>query len=530
MMAHCSNNNYTVNNIRFYGVGYGLQGSTGPSGAQGATGAVDTDLIRNIGLNAYILDADLAGTYVGATRTVTYTITLYGNSSYYNITFSYARSSGSVPSDHSTIRTSSTIYNNIYATGPQPQYVTAHNTFSYPYLFSSVPAADTYTVTMTVSTANARGSGVGSTYSKTMSLLIGASDDMGAPTLVVPLLALPTLNDGSKLKISGIEYYTSNTILTFSARSLRLNNIYNTLPSSPPDFNYITISDSASSTPTTHNTFSLQFVASPYTAFSLSPAGQNNEYYNANSFTHILNGNNLSGSLATAVQVNYFLLNAKNARTPAAGDSRLYPASTLIGYVHSGWTTSKETDIPKDQGGRTTINGISTQTRMSIIDAATATNPTIAQLTSFNKDDLTDYDPAYNPFNQKLYASNILITLASNYILPPTASFSSGTKYLVINSVTTAPLRQITLRLGSTTTSITNVFVKWVGTNGETPWYDGSIQWDSAGGCRNGSSGFNYIWQLRLNIASDSAYTGGGNIYFNIQFTGEIQMNQIVIT
>jgi hypothetical protein len=390
---------------------------------------------------------------------------------------------------------------------------------------------------MTVSTANARGSGVGSTYSKTMSLVIGASDDMGSPTITLPLSPTPSLSSGSVVRISGINYYTSSTTLTFGARSLELSNIYNTLPSNPPPtFNYITIPDSASSTQTTNSTTNLEFGAgAPYTAYSSSPINsKNTKYYNAAAFNHTLTGNNLSGSRATALQVNYSLLNALSARTPTTAGTfnRLYPPSLLIGYVHNSWTTSLESNIPKNQGGVTTIDGISTQTRMSISNAESVppTNPSLSNIVNFSATTLTNYDPAYNPFDQKLYASNLLTVLSGNYILPPTASFTSGTKYLVINAATTAPLRQLTLRLGSASTSITKVFVKWIGTNGETQWYDASIDWDSAGGCKNGTSGYNYIWQIRINIAADSTYTGGGNIYFNIQFTGEIQMNQIVIT
>jgi hypothetical protein len=101
-------------------------------------------------------------------------------------------------------------------------------------------------------------------------------------------------------------------------------------------------------------------------------------------------------------------------------------------------------------------------------------------------------------------------------------------------------LKQFTLRFGggSYTNNITNVYVKWVGGGGatETAWYNASNDWQTATGCQNGVSGFNGsishndIWQIRINTAADAGYTGGGFIYFNVQFTGVIPMNQIVIT
>ena len=518
----------------------GATGPIGPTGPQGWTGPeANTDLIRNIGLNAYILDADLAGTYAGSTGIVTYVITLYGNSSYYNLTFSYV-GSGTAPASHSTFRTSTTNYNNIYATGPQPQSVTSHNTFNYPFQFPSAPAADTYTVTMTVSTANARGSGVGSTYSKTMSLVIGASDDMGSPTITLPLSSTPSLSTGNLVRISGINYYTSTTTLTFGARSLELSNIYNILPSNPPpDFNYITISDSASSTPTTHNTFSLQFGASPYTGYNLSPTNsKNTKYYNAAAFSHTLTGNNLSGSIATALRLDYFLLNAKNARTPASSVNTLYPtAPTLIGYVHNSWTTSKETGIPKNQGG-TTIAAVTTQTRMSVPTSETVNPLQPVTLSTFSSTGMTDYDPAYNPFDGILYASGFTSSL-SNYIIPGSQPFTFNNatrKYLAINLVVTNIVKTFTLEFQcSNSLADIDVSVKWVGSGwGQQVWYNAKINSTSAGVGASAASptktGNTVTVPIRININDDSVNpSSDGNIYLIIGFTGNITTNKILI-
>jgi hypothetical protein len=366
-----------------------------------------------------------------------------------------------------------------------------------------------------------------------MSLAVGASDDMDPPTITLPLLSTPSLSIGSVVRISGINYYTSTTTLTFGARSLELSNIYNILPyNPPPDFTYITISDSASSTPTTHNTFSLQFGASPYTSYASSPTNsKNTKYYNTAAFSHTLTGNNLSGSIATALRLDYFLLNAKNARTPASSVNTLYPtAPTLIGYVHNSWTTSKETDISTKA---TTIAGISNQKRMSFPNSQA--NPlTPTSITNFsNVANLTDYDPAYNPFDGRFYASNLS---TAGYLLPTqTSTFTAGTKYLLIRVDASSRLNEFTLNLPNST-GITNLYVKWERTadsnwGSTAPWYDAKVDWQLANGASR-STPTATAFPIKINTAAFTVPDPSlpGNIYFNIQFTGTILLNDIVIT
>jgi hypothetical protein len=394
---------------------------------------------------------------------------------------------------------------------------------------------------MTVSTATAGGTGLGSTRAVIVPVTISAADTMGNPT-IGGLASLPSRSSANTVVISGVTYYTSGTVLTFAVRAFVLNNIFNVLSfyGSPPVFNYISITDTLSSTPTTDSTSNLQYQSgASYPDFPAS-SGSNATYYNKTAVTRSLSAGNLSGSRATAVRVDFALLNALSK----TATGRLYPASQLVGYV-SAWNSTLETSIPLNQGSRTTISGISSQTRMSIRDAASnpPINPSLSDIVAFVPNGLTNYDGAYNPFDENFHAATTTLatSLNTSYVLPATPSLKAdGTKYFVLRAVTTDALKQFTLRFGggSYTTNITNVYVKWVGGGGatETAWYNASADWQSATGCQNGVSGFNGtashndIWQIRINTAADATYTGGGFIYFNVQFTGVIPMNQIVIT
>lgn len=504
-------------------------GLTAITGGGGGTGG-DPNLMRNIGINAYISNADLTATYNGINNEVTYAGTLYGNSSYYDLTFAYS-SSGLSPLTSNTyyVTNNNTIYNNFSAlVNPQPPGPNPNYSFNKAFTLSnSSPAPGTYNVTLTISTANAGGVGVGSSYQTTFPLVITASDSMDPPILTFPVVS--TIAQGTSVVISGITYYGKGTTVVFNRGALVLNNIYNVI--SKPTFNYLTITDSTSSTSVTDSVTNLQYgISSPFPATS----GLNVPYFNATILTFTLNGNNISGSSATGGSIlSYALLNSVNKTR----SGRLYPLSQTIGYIDSSnWSISKERDIPLSQAGYTTIAGVTAQTRMSIPGGeSTPLTPTIGNILPFNNALLTTRDPAYNPYNGKFYASDFTIALNSTYILPSIPPFTAGTKYLLIQLTNTAALKSFTLRLGSTATDVTNVRVFWRdNVNSQNyGWYDAKIDWQLSGGCQNGFSGNSYTYQIKTNVGATDYYdtsAGGGYIYLNIEFTGSIDLNQIVVT
>ena len=193
--------------------------------------------------------------------------------------------------------------------------------------------------------------------------------------------------------------------------------------------------------------------------------------------------------------------------------------------------------IAKNQGGSTTSE-IASHSRMGIPSSeANADTPNISNLITFNSSNLNNtyqstYNSKYNPFDGFFYPGNLSSSL-TNYITPTLPTDNNSTKYLMINCVTTSPLKIFTLRLGASSQNITNVYVLWKGPTVTTSWYDASVLYNSAGGCKRGDSGENYTWQIQINSSADSSYVGdigGGNIYINIKFTGKIKMNQIVVT
>ena len=503
----------------------GPQGSTGASGVQGLQGAtgpgVETNLINNIGINAYISYATATFTYNQSTRSIAYVVTLFGNSKYYDITFTY--SGAGLPAlvgTHSTSvdNTTSTIYNNKAVTPPSTNLKV-----NYTGTFSAVIPAGTYTITITVSTANAGGVGAGSSYVISYPISI---DDIGNPTIS---FSDPTITQGTPVVISGITYYGTGTTISYAARALTLNNIYKvnsnyTLPN--PGFNYITI---ASGVTLSNSTTNLEYISggSTYADF---PAGSgvNATYYNKNPIVLTLNNTNVSGNTASGSQITRVLRNAIDYTT----SGNLHSTSKEIGYINA-WPTppTLEINIPikVSPANPRTIDGITSQTRMSFPNGQA--NPlTPSSFTDFDNTTLTNYDPAYNPFNGTLYASDLATLLNGTYLLPSSASFSFGTKYLLIRAAASSRLRAFTLNLTGST-NIEEVYVRWEGTNwGTATWYNAKVGWQSAGGASTAyPTATSFPITININDYNYNA-TGGGNIYFNIKFTGTILMNQIVIT
>ena len=543
----------TTNNILKIGDGVtcwenlqSISGGVGPSG----------NIMRNIGINAYISNADFSGSYDGVSGNINYSVTFYGNSSYYDLTFIYTGPAGTrqLPNNYCIATNNSEIYNNYplvnpagYIYGPTyppqninrpPQGNSPHYSI-YPSFPLGSPSPGVYTVTLNITTANAGGVGgvlQGAFYSTSTTISIGATDPMGPPQIN---LINSTITQGTPVYVSGIQYYGYGTIVTYTTRGYYVYDIYNILSINGFSFNYITLTDNAGSSIVSKSTNQLQYGSSPYTTFpALSGSHPNTgeNYYNSANTVFTINGSNVTNSIGYGVRLQYSLRNALSN----TNSGNYYPLNgKTIGYLNS-WSIDKETNIPLNQGGRSTISGITSQTRVSIPEnEITPLTPTIGNIASFNNQILTKFDPAYNPFDGNFYASSSILTnLNNSYILPTNPSFNSLSqpKNLLIKITNTAPLRAFNLYLGSAAVSVTNVYVYWKDTTNTINygWYNAYVDWQNPGGCQNGYSGYPYIWQIKMNNITGSNYynvnAGGGNIYLNIAFTGIIKLSDIVIT
>jgi hypothetical protein len=174
---------------------------------------------------------------------------------------------------------------------------------------------------------------------------------------------------------------------------------------------------------------------------------------------------------------------------------------------------------------------------------ATPLTPTTLQ--AFNSATLTNFDPGYNPFDRTLYGTAASFSSSlSNFLIPsgqPNPLLTADTKYLVIKTNASSRLDEFTLNIGTSATGITNVYVKWErtadikwGTN-PAPWYNAKVGWQISGGASSSTPtplGAETLFPIKINTERFSVpdRTQPGNIYFNIQFTGIISLNDIVIT
>lgn len=485
----------------------------------------ENDISRNIGLNAYINTATSIVTYEPANSRIVAVTTLYGNSSYYNLTFTLSPSI-STSTTGSLINNGSVIFNNLAPTAAPATTGNRIHTQLMP--LSTIVIGDN-TVRIDITTVNAGGIGRGSTFSLTVPIFLSAPDPMGNPTVSISPPSAPNISATNLVEISGIRYYAFGTVITFPYESLIFTNIYNIVPfpSSLP-FSFLTLTNtSGTGTPSTQNTSLIHY--NPGTipfAYSNIPLST---YYNS-VFTYTLQGSAYSSpATVTLTARNTKLLTGSTSYTGGPGFSG-------IGYIGNSWNPSFETNIPPNLNG-TTISGITSVTRVSIDNpGADAAQP--ISFRNFSPSSMSLYDPIYIPYNSRFYASNVQAAsyLASTRI-PFTVPSNTTTRFLSFRIDNTAVLQSFTLKIGRTTSipTIQNVRVKWYESarNITYGWYNAKVPYVDAGGCQNGLAN-DFTYQIRINVSDLSTYSlsngaGGGNIWINIQFTGEILLNDICI-
>lgn len=483
------------------------------------------DIARNIGLNAYINSATANVTYDPASSSITATTVLYGNSSYYNLTFGLSPSQ-TYQTTASLINNASTIFNNLAPTAAGG--TVGHRIHTHTMPLSLVSTGDN-TLQIDITTQNAGGRGQGSTFSLTVPIYITSADPMGSP--VVSIVGTLSMNVLHLTKVSGVDYYTDGTVITFPFESLTFTNIYNVIPFNPSSLpnNFLGISNSAGGGPSLVNTYMIHYnpgaVPFAYTNVPL------RTYLNTG-FTYTITG----PSYSTPIYVNLTATNTKGLSGSATYSN--------IGYIGSGWNISLETNIPLGLNG-SAIAGVTSITRVSIPSSAgSPTTPAAFQTSSDTN--VTIYDPIYLPYTQTFYASNSTAAAALSGIRMPSAFPSNeGIRFLSLQIANTAVLQSFTLKIGRPGTfnaTIQNVYVKWydssttqvINPGSKTyGWYNANIPFGDATGCQNGFANA-FTYQIKINTTDLNTYSlanraAGGNIWINIQFTGTILLNDIGI-
>jgi hypothetical protein len=120
-----------------------------------------------------------------------------------------------------------------------------------------------------------------------------------------------------------------------------------------------------------------------------------------------------------------------------------------------------------------------------------------------------------------------MTSLNYTYILTTPATFSTGTKYLLLKISTQGYLNTFVVNVGANATGVINLWGLWTSSSTPTTWYDWNVPSNSPGGCGGGSNpGGKYTLQLN----TSASYNIVGDIYVNIKFSGYITKNDIYIS
>lgn len=487
-------------------------------------GFSDLEAIRNLALNAFIWDARIIATYDPANLRIIADTTFYGNSSYYDVTYTLSPSSIAPNTTSRFINNSSTIFNNLEPNAAPG--TTGNNTLRRNIPITNLVLGDN-TLTLDITTQNAGGLGRFSSKRIQTTLTLGINDPMGNPIIAID--STPTITTNT-VPISGILYYSNGTIINFVQNSVTFNNIYNNIQFPNLPFNFLTVNDTSGSSTTLQNT-TILYYSSPPINFP-APVGTNSTYNNY-VFSYTLNGPVFtSPDILTLTAVNAKLLSGNTRYRGRSG-------KTSIGYIGTGWNSLFEVVIPLNQN-TPTISGITEIRRMSISNSSSnAITPLITHIIPFNNSTLTNFDSFYLPY-QSRFCSNLNISNEFALIDMPnqTIPSSPGVRYLTLRITNTAVLRAFTIILGtgSRSPNVLSLNIMWFDSinNRYYGWYDSNIPYINPGGCQNGVSGLPYVFQININVSDMPSYNlaaggGGGNIWINIRYSGSININDINI-
>jgi len=471
-------------------------------GATEPSDVFDYALVRNIGMNAYINRAVSAYTFDQVSNVIRYAISIFGNSVYYDMKFSYSPELDVSGTTFSIADTK--IYNNSEVSG-EPNRV--YN----PSFVLNRPTPGSYIVTLDINTSKTGGIGNGSYFTLSFPIVIPLSDYMGIPDIIAPYTQLRIV--GVNIPVSGILYYGPGSYINIPKNGLRLENIYNVVDNRK--FNYITFGQSSYGA---YPALSLEYDnGSGYSPFPR--LNSNVNYFNDSQLTLYITGYRpITANLLNAV-------NKTNSLTFFPSPKHWAGSQTLIGYIGSD---PDEINIPRDQNGKSS-SAIATQQRWSISNAETnPRTPALSNIIRFNSNILTKYDPAYYPYDGFFHTGDFTTALNNTYILPQVATFNTGTKYLLLKLSTAGSMKNFDLNIGASSSGIVNFWVYWTGITQDNQWFDYSIPYNSAGGCGNGSTGSS-LFTVRMQSDAYENYVIGGDVYINIQFSGKIKFSEVCI-
>ena len=423
-----------------------------------------------------------------------------------------------------------------------------------------------YRIGLTVSTENAGGTGVGSTFIAPLYYITApALDNMATPsTNTTSYTGLFIANNGTTKTISGVTYFGFGFQVTIPAQTFQFSNMYNTLQTITPDnFIYFVATTTPSSTVSVDNPFAAKSdltIDTTNAAGKLLPATDGSSstvYKNYLSHTLTVNGGSMTLGLTFAATIT-------NALSKTTSITQLFPTSPYtIAYMP---TTVDEVTIPLSTTGKTTnaLVQAGSQKRVSI----NGLRGTISIYSGTTISTLGSVDPAYCPTTGNFYATGFNALYQNAYTLNAMSSpqyantgFTEGTKYLTFQFTFGGTfLRGFTIYLmGATTSSyiagtklttplsatITSLHVLWTLDTVPLPsglggWQDANVANTSDKDATTGiygcqSSGNNAgsaygTWPVALNTKVIVPPYTGGTIYVSVGFnSGYIPMKSIVI-
>jgi hypothetical protein len=537
-----SGNYTTTYSLWIYGYTYNGRILSTPTSNSGS-GNTDSNLLRNIGINAYISGATGTSNYDQLSQTLTFPMTLVGNSLRYDVFFDLT-STGCTPTTLSYNTTYSTYTGNAGYTNQVSGIGQNGNFIINPsVILTNVNPCTSIPVPVSISTVNAGGTGTtgsGCQYALTIPVTISASDVMGNPSISNPASTYLSITAGATIyTVSGIKYYSSTATIVIPYWYLQLTNIYNIIYN--PSLNYATFGGGVTDYSIAANSTTLVFGPSKvnYNPPGGNPVSGNSSpgvalgytYYNNQQITLNVSG---SGAVSLTVTNNKGLSTTTNSFFPASTTYSGFTTQSGIGYLDASII---ETTI-----GSYSLSGVTSITRVSIKNSPSSalTPNTSSDIQAFSSTTLTNYDVQYIPIGESVgnvYTTNQLGTLASTYVLPSgSSSLSGGTKYLTFRINVTAPITTFALTLGTTAAShatISNMYVQWIDTAKgltSTTWWNGLVAWDSTG-CNNGTPlSANAKYFFKLNTAYINDYSTGSFIYVNIEFSGYMKLSEIFVS
>ena len=422
------------------------------------------DTFFNISASKYVNSAAVSVGTISPAGSVPFTTIFNGNSTLYSYYIS-ATSNGVSPFKSSllTSATNTAYYTNTFTTG-------------------------TYNVHIDVTTP---GTGTGSRFigSNLATFTVGPTDSVVSPTLT--LANPPTFATTNTTSVSGVQYYSTGTVVTFgvSPSSLGFTNMYGSID--------------------------------PRTIAGLNPLTINGTNYTYNTvFTNVTSASSANNSALTTTLTSSAngLINLSSVVRNINYQSGVSYSSFVSGICYLG-TPVDETTMAMASYTGLPISGI---TRMSISASQTTTveTPSIVNLSNFASPSV--HDAFFSPLSGtsgRFFPS--LSSIPRGSYAPTLPADDGGSHaYVTLKIVTTAALSTFVLNLANSNgANIDDVRVYWVALGA---WYSAKVFYTS-GGCASStwSSG---ATRFPITVPQGQSVTSAGTIYINIKSTGYLDL------